>query len=333
MVDIEQLQKPMDSKSSESESSGVATKWNQQRRLEFIDFRLAIDGKLNRLDLVSFFNISVPQASLDISRYHSLLANEPQPRENLYYDRHLKVYIRSSDFKPLFPDVSSPESYLNDLLLSARGQLVESRNYFGFIPNVGIASFNPPHRNVKSEVLFNMLEAIRTHRAVHITYMSLNSDKEVDHLIAPHGLAYDGLRWHVRAYCYDGHEFRDYVLSRVVNCAEPLTPAPNDRFPDPLGNGFREVGTTNRDDKDWNDIVDLVIKANPELPPSARKAIEYDYGMVNNGTVTYSCKKALLFYALRYLRLTQEDKVLPPQERQLALDNEAEVYRRMAGGN
>ena len=55
--------------------------------------------------------------------------------------------------------------------------------------------------------------------------------------------------------------------------------------------------------------------------------------MDKSGTVIYPCRRALLFYALRYLRLTKEDSVLPPEERQLVLDNEAEVFRRMAGGH
>ena len=39
----------------------AANKWSRLRRIEFIDFRLCVDGKINRADLVSFFNISVPQ--------------------------------------------------------------------------------------------------------------------------------------------------------------------------------------------------------------------------------------------------------------------------------
>lgn len=310
-----------------------ANKWNQLRRLEFIDFRLGIDGKINRKDLVQFFSISVPQASLDISKYHSMLQDSVPPRKNLIYDRHLKVYLKAPDYKPLFPDVCSPESYLNDLFLAARGELVESRNFFGFVPTVGLAAFNPPRRNIRAEVLYNVLEAIRTRRAVHITYMSVSEANKQDRLVAPHGLAYDGMRWHVRAYCYDVHEFRDYVLSRIVQCAVPKTPAPNDRYPDPIGNGFKEVGTSSRDDKDWNELVDLVLKANPQLPEAARRAVEFDYGIEKDGTVTYTCRRALLFYALYYLRLTKDDEKLPAKERLLVLDNEAEINRRLAGGN
>ena len=64
-------------------------KWNQARRLEFIDFRLSCDGKINRKDLVDFFSISVPQASLDLSKYQEMVENSEPPRANLKYDRHL----------------------------------------------------------------------------------------------------------------------------------------------------------------------------------------------------------------------------------------------------
>lgn len=308
-------------------------RWNQERRLEFIDFRLSCDGKINRKDLVDFFTISIPQASLDLSRYQEMLQEVDPPRKNLKYDRHLKVYIRTEDFAPLFPNVCSSESYLNDLLSYAQGDLSQSRNFFGFVPNVALATFNPPQRKVNAEVLFNLLHAIRASKAVHITYRSLSSSSPKDHLVAPHGFAFDGLRWHVRAYCYDHHGFRDYVLSRIVKCAVPEIPAPNDRFPDPLGNGFKEVGTSASDDKDWNELIDLVLKANPDLPESARRVVEFDYGMGQDGTITYSCRRALLFYALQWLRLTKADAVLPPESRLIVLENETEVYRRLAGGN
>ena len=47
-----------DLENSSSDKKNVVSKWNQTRRLEFIDFRLAVDGRLNRADLVAFFNIS-----------------------------------------------------------------------------------------------------------------------------------------------------------------------------------------------------------------------------------------------------------------------------------
>ena len=170
-----------------SSDDKMVNKWTQARRLEFIDFRLSCDGKINRRDLVDFFGISIPQASLDLSRYHQLVQEAVPPRLNLAYDRHLKYYVRTSDFKPLYPQLSSPSCYLADLLSLCRGDLPPSRNYFGFVPNVGIATFVPPRRNISTEVLFNLLEAIRCKMAVHISYVSVSSNNNTDHLIAPHG--------------------------------------------------------------------------------------------------------------------------------------------------
>ena len=39
----------------------------QERRFEFIEFRLLWDGRLNRADLTAYFGISVPQASMDLA--------------------------------------------------------------------------------------------------------------------------------------------------------------------------------------------------------------------------------------------------------------------------
>ena len=36
-------------------SANASNKWSRKRRIEFIDFRLSIDGKINRADLVDFF--------------------------------------------------------------------------------------------------------------------------------------------------------------------------------------------------------------------------------------------------------------------------------------
>lgn len=308
-------------------------KWIQTRRLEFIDFRLSCDGRINRRDLVEFFGISVPQASLDIARYSEIAQASTPARINCKYDRHLKYYLRTPDFKPLYSELCSPTNYLSDLLLLCRGELSPSRNFFGFVPNVGVATFDPPRRNIDPAILFNILEAIRNHMALHISYLSVKGSGNVDHLIAPHGLAYDGLRWHVRAYCYGRHDFRDFVLSRIMRCAVPEILAPTDRFADPLGNGFREVGTSGRDDHAWNELIDLVLCANPDLPDRARRAVELDYGMEEHGTVVYTCRRALVFYTLRWLRLTPEEAHLPPEQRQLVLDNAAEVERRMKGGH
>src|SRR5687768_17395198 len=97
-------------------------RWGNRRRLEFIDFRLLWDGKINRKELVHFFRISIPQASLDIASYIRLA---PQ---NMWYDRKEKVYRATEKFSPLF---SRPDShvFLSQMLSVAEGALAQSATF------------------------------------------------------------------------------------------------------------------------------------------------------------------------------------------------------------
>ena len=51
-----------------------------EQRLEFVDFRLFWEGKINRADIIDRFKISIPQASKDLTLYESLAPG------NLEYD-------------------------------------------------------------------------------------------------------------------------------------------------------------------------------------------------------------------------------------------------------
>jgi hypothetical protein len=67
-----------------------------KERLEFIDFRLFWEGRINRADIMERFGISMPQASKDLSLYESIVPG------NLSYDVSAKRYLASSRFTPHF---------------------------------------------------------------------------------------------------------------------------------------------------------------------------------------------------------------------------------------
>ncbi|WP_293193094.1 hypothetical protein [Ottowia sp.] len=120
--------------------------WGPERRLEFIDFRLQWDGRLNRSDLMEHFGISVPQASADIAAYAELAP------DNLVYDRSARVYVASSGFAAVFPTTTA-EHYLNDLLaLNAKVLPPEELRWLGAVGRDGgvscevRSSFNPGER-------------------------------------------------------------------------------------------------------------------------------------------------------------------------------------------
>lgn len=131
-------------------------RWGQERRLEFIDFRLQWDGRLNRGDLIAFFGISVPQASKDIARYSDLAP------ANLQYDASAKLYVATPAFKPMFP-TSNPSRYLSDLLASEIGVLQPEASFVGWRPPV---AFVPtPGRALAPQTLVPLLRAVQIGRA------------------------------------------------------------------------------------------------------------------------------------------------------------------------
>lgn len=243
-------------------------RWSQDRRLEFIDFRLRWDGRLNRGDLTAFFGISVPQASLDIARYSELAPG------NLEYDRSSRVYVAPQSFTPLFP-ASDAGRYLNELLAKCSELDAEQSSFLAWAPPV--ATVPSPGRTFRVEVLVALLRAIREGRAIRVLYQSMTSPQPSVRVLTPHALAHDGFRWHARAYCHTRKEFRDFVIARMLEV-----------------HGFDIAAVKSDADKEWHTIVPVVLIPHPKLSDSHKRAIELDFGM-ENGQVEFQCRQAFLF--------------------------------------
>jgi predicted DNA-binding transcriptional regulator YafY len=274
-------------------------RWSQDRRLEFVDFRLRWDGRLNRSDLTDFFGISVPQASLDIAKYLELAPG------NLDYDRSSRVYVASESFRPLFPS-SDAARYLNELLAKAAGVDTNESSFLAWAPPV--ATVPSPGRTFRVEVLVALLRAMREGTAVRVLYQSMTRPQPTARTLAPHALAHDGFRWHARAYCHSRKQFRDFVIARMLEVS-----------------GFETAAAKPDDDLEWHTIVPLVLGPHPKLSESHRRAIELDYGM-KDGEVEFRCRQAFLFYALRHLRLDL-DVATRPEAQQIVLKNLPDVER------
>lgn len=281
-----------------AQSSPREAPWSQQRRLEFIDFLLCWDGQLNRGDLTNFFDISVPQASLDIARYIALAPH------NLEYDRSSRSYLSSEQFRALYP-TSAPDQFLAELLSSAQAGDTHP-NMLRHMPPVAIVP--SPGRTISASVLIALQRAIRQGTGLRLIYQSFTRSEPGSRTITPHALAHDGFRWHVRAYCHTREDFRDFVLARIVRV-----------------DGVAEPGPGGDADADWNTLVGLVLAPHPKLNAAHRRAIELDYGMTR-GRVELRCRKALLFYVLRHLRLDADGPVAP-EVQQIVLANRREIER------
>ena len=281
-----------------AQPSPIKARWSQQRRLEFIDFRLCWDGQLNRSDLTDFFDISVPQASLDIARYTSLAP------DNLDYDRSTRTYLSSDKFRALYP-TSAPDHFLNELLNAAQAGDTQG-GMLGRVPPLAIVP--SPGRTISANALIAIQRAIRQGTGLRVMYQSLSRPEPGLRTITPHALAHDGFRWHVRAYCHTREEFRDFVISRVLRIE-----------------GVTEPGLGAEADAEWNTIVSLALAPHPKLNVAHRRAIELDYGMTR-GRVELRCRRALLFYVLRHLRLDGEETAAP-EAQQIVLSNRRQIER------
>ena len=275
----------------------VNARWGQERRLAFIDFRLRWEGRINRSDLTDFFGISVPQASLDISRYMEFA---PQ---NLQYDRSARVYLATPEFRPLHAG-TQPERYLNELLAESEGTLEPEASFIGWHPST--AGVPRPGRTVAANTLVALLKAMRQGTGLKVAYQSMSRPTPSSRTISPHAFAYDGSRWHVRAFCHSREDFRDFVLGRILEV-----------------HGTEPVGVPASEDAAWNTILTLVIAPNPNLSPGGQRAIELDYGM-NNGEFELKCRQALLFYTLKRLGLNHRSEV-QPEVQQIVLKNQADL--------
>lgn len=72
---------------------------------------------------------------------------------------------------------------------------------------------NVPERVVAPKIVRGLIAAARANLRVDIDYVSLSTPELRGRIIAPHSLIYDGIRWHVRAYCEEKVSFAILYLA------------------------------------------------------------------------------------------------------------------------
>jgi len=267
-----------------------------EERFEFIEFRAYWHGRLNRSDLMDRFSVSQTQASQDFKAYLELAQG------NLVYDSVEKTYRCGDDFKAVFLDLS-PENYLTSLLSIRAGILDPAASSFKTIPAFRVAP--PPARGVRSEILKVIVHAVDNTEAVEVRYQSMSNPEASWRWIEPHGYAFDGFRWHVRAFCCRDETFKDFLLSRILETRHD----------------HRRATTHGDHDEDWHTDVTFMIGPHPGLSESQRRAICLDYGMDQDGRAAMTVPRSMLYYALKRLGLDTDPEARRPQDQQIILLN------------
>lgn len=244
------------------------------------------------------FGVSTQQASLDLNAYID------QAKRNLVYDKSLRTYLRGKHFKPKYlkPDA---EEYFAQLRAVDQGLVSAEQSWISVFPGFGATP--TPARGVAPETLRDVLAAIRVPAALQVTYQSMSRPEPNARWIEPHALAFDGFRWHARAFCQNDQVFKDFLLSRIVEVGDqgPVTSDPSS-------------------DDAWHTDVLLEIGPHPDLSDNERRAIEMDYGM-EAGHAQIVVRRALLFYALKRLGLDTDPAARRPRDQQIVLLNRDNV--------
>jgi len=282
-------------------SAGAGLRWGVEQRLEFIEFRLFWEGGVNRSDIIDMFNVSVPQASKDLTLY------QERAPHNAIYDKSAKRYVASERFEPQFlkPD---PDRYLNQLRSVSDGTLDRSHAWIGLFPTFDAVPI--PVRGLKAETLRAIISAIYRSEAVEVNYQSLSRPEPRWRWVTPHAFGFDGFRWHTRAFCELDRTFKDFLLSRMLKTR-----------------GTRPSDIKPVADTDWHELVTLEIGPHPGLSEDQKKVIALDYGM-RGGKTQIKVRRALLYYTLKRLGLDTDPLPKRPQDQQIILLNANDIRGR-----
>ncbi len=278
-----------------------AIKWASRQRLAYIETKAYYTGIVSRSDVAKTFAMSDPAATKDLKLY-----SQHAPG-NLTYKQSEFGFVPTVGFRPVFSDLD-PAAIL-PLIASnspAPWLATHGQSIFG-IPNSALPR---PTRLPDRKIVAQLTRAIHQNRKLSIVYASLHNQKyEQQRIIEPHSIVNTGLRWHARAYNEEHFDFRDFVLSRILEAEVIETAA--------------ESGMEY--DEDWMESLTLEFAPHPGLNPRQQLNLHVDFSE-DGKIIQLKIRRALIGYALRALSVdTTEDHSLNPNAFQLILLNREEI--------
>lgn len=145
---------------------------------------------------------------------------------------------------------------------------------------------------------------------VAISYASMTNPVPSERLIFPHAIVHVGRRWHVRAWCSNRNEFRDFTLGRIKDAKSIENQAPH----------------TSADDTDWNKIVQVRLAAHRNLSPSQQIVVR-DECFHGTAERRQSVRACLVQYLIQDLRAAIDPQRELPPDFNIEVTNTAELAR------
>ena len=235
--------------------------WSQQQRFHFMERQLLWGRRLTLSMVQEAFDISRNQASRDIKMYR-LLAPDNVPA----YNPADQCYRPSRSFSPLFA-VTEPHELLS--IISNQEQ------YTVELDAVAVLA-----RPIIEGVLPAVLTALEYKSSFEAIYASASNPIGTKRTLVPSAIVYVDNRLHLRAWCSERNEYRDFVLSRILTVPKILQDQP--KLPI---------------DKKWETWIDIDLIPNPKLSIDGKGLIAREYQLDKLGPV--KVRAALVHYFLQ----------------------------------
>ena len=276
-------------------------KWATRQRLHYIEVMAWYTGVVTRSDVARAFGLSDPAATKDLKLYSDLAPG------NLIYNHSVFGFVPGHGFGAIFADLT-PAAVLP--IIAANLAVANGPYGSELIYGLPTAALPLPARLPSQQTLAQITRAIYGNRKLRVIYRSLSErDNRAGRLLEPHSLVNTGIRWHVRAYSEDTCDFRDFVLSRIVEAECLDTPAESNM----------------QYDDDWVESVGLKLAPHRGLDALKRESLLLDYGATGD-VIEVNVRRALLGYVLQRLNVdTTPDHALNPNAYQLMLLNRDEI--------
>ncbi|WP_114970406.1 WYL domain-containing protein [Rhodoferax ferrireducens] len=264
--------------------------------------RMALwEGRLSRGRLMDVLGLSGIRAS-------QLLREVREENPNwLEWDNKTKsYYVTNAAYRKTNVELKAGTSEL-----SLAAYLAEADIYADLAPGAGPVTVAPwGFSHVNPHVFSRIRLAIEQRTRLMLEYRSMRTPEPHLRTVEPHSLVQAGRRWHIRGYCLETDDFRDFVLGRIAK----------------ISMLEHKAETSSAEDAKWSAVVKVRIQAHPKLTPGQQDLVRSEYF---DGTAArvHSCRGALLPYLIQELRLALDvSKELPP-EYQMAVENVEEVRK------
>lgn len=160
--------------------------------------------------------------------------------------------------------------------------------------------------SVSPAVFSAVFQAITSGTGLSMVYRSMSSPEGMTRLVFPHALVRAPRRWHMRAWCSERQDFRDFTLGRVAS-VQVVDDAPP---------------CSRKDDEAWNTQLELELVAHPALNPGQQDMIAGEY-FGGAKSLRLKVRQCLAAYIIQDLRLSTDERKQVPPEYQLLVSNSA----------